>query len=224
MMRIRNIAAAGLVAVGLVAIALPASAHVTVDAPGAVQGGSDQIINVRVPCESNTASTVAVKFQLPTNTPIATVLVQPTPGWTFKETTISLAKPIVTDDGDITQAVSEIDWTALPGQGVKPGEFQQFTLIAGLLPTASSLTFKAIQTYSDGTVVSWIEIPAPGSNVQPDHPAPTLDLPAATSTTAAPAKSSSNAGAIGLAAAALALAAAALGLSIVGRARRGATA
>ena len=209
------------VAAAILAVAAPAWAHVTVEAPGAVQGGSDQIINVRVPCESNTASTIGVKFQLPIDTPIASVLVQPTPGWTFKETTVTLAKPIVTDDGDITTAVSEIDWTAAPGYGVKPGEFQEFTLIAGLLPSTPSLTFKAIQTYSDGSVVSWIQVPAPGSSAQPDHPAPVLTLAAATP--AAAAKSSSSTGAIVLAAIALAVAAAAIGFMVVSRAKRAAS-
>ncbi len=109
------------------AVAFPASAHVTVDAPGATRGGSDQMINIRVPTESDTASTVGLKLQLPTDTPIASVLVEPTPGWTFKETSVTLAKPIVTDDGNITSAVSEIDWTATAG-GTAPEEFQDFTL------------------------------------------------------------------------------------------------
>src|ERR1700712_698336 len=106
------------------AVAFPASAHVTVDPPGATRGGSDQTINLRVPTESDTASTIGLKLQLPTATPIASVLVQPIAGWTFKETTSTLAKPIVTDDGNITSAVTEIDWTADAGQGIKPQEFQ----------------------------------------------------------------------------------------------------
>ncbi len=81
--------------------AAPAWAHVTVDAPGATSGGGDQLITFRVPTESDTASTTGLKVQLPTDTPIASVLVQPIPGWTFTETTVKLSKPIVTDDGDV---------------------------------------------------------------------------------------------------------------------------
>jgi hypothetical protein len=157
------------------------------------------------------------------------VLVQPTPGWTFTETSVNLAKPIVTDDGDITSAVSEIDWTAQRGQGIKPEEFQQFTVIAGQLPVTPSLTFKAIQTYSDGSVVSWIETPAAGSNAEPDHPAPVLTLSSAAGTgtaaaTSAPAKSASDTGAIVLAIVALVVAAASLGFGVVSRARNSAAA
>src|ERR1700761_6031152 len=112
MRKSRWVLAAGVAAVTLALGTVPAFAHVTVDAPGATQGGSDQIITFRVPTESDTASTTELKVALPTDTPIASVLVQPVPGWSFTETSTKLAHPIVTDDGDITEAVSEIDWKA----------------------------------------------------------------------------------------------------------------
>lgn len=174
-----------------------ASAHLTVAAPGVTAGASDAAITFRVPDESDTASTVGLKVQLPTDHPIAGALVAPLEGWsaTIKQT--KLAAPIKTDDGDITQVVSEIDWKADAGAAIKPGYFGQFTVMAGKLPDGvSSLTFKAIQTYSDRSVVSWIELPAPGSSAQPEHPAPTLELAAAPaqsgSSTAGPAASSSS--------------------------------
>ncbi len=198
-----------------------ASAHVTVSAPGAVQGGSDQIITFRVPTESDTASTTALKVQLPTDTPIASVLVQPVPGWSFTETTTKLAKPIVTDDGDITQAVSEIDWKAnTSADAIGPNQFQQFVIIAGQLPDTPTLTFKAIQTYSDGSEVDWIELPAAGSNAEPDHPAPVLTLAASATTDSSSSSGGSDTGAIILSIVALVLAAAALGLVIITRARQ----
>ena len=89
-----------------------ASAHVTVSAPGASSGGSDQVITFRAPTESATASTVALEVKLPTDTPIASVLVAPHPGWTSSVSTVKLSRPIVTDDGDITEAVSTITWKA----------------------------------------------------------------------------------------------------------------
>jgi uncharacterized protein YcnI len=217
----RRLLTIALVGGAALAVAFPASAHVTVDAPGAVRGGSDQMINIRVPTESDTASTIGLKLQLPTDTPIASVLIQPIAGWTFKETSSTLAKPIVTDDGNITSAVTEIDWTADAGQGIKPEEFQDFVLIAGQLPDAPSITFKAIQQYSDGTSVSWIETSAPGSSAEPDHPAPVLTLgtDAATATAKTSAKSSNTAPVI-ISIVALVVAAAALGVAVVGRAKR----
>ncbi len=190
-----------------------ASAHVTVAAPGVTAGSSDAAITLRVPDESATASTVGVKVQLPMDHPIVGVLVEPVTGWTAKITKSKLAKPITTDDGTVTEVVSEIDWTADADAdaGIKPGFFGQFPVIAGKLPDgADALTFKAIQVYSDKSVVAWIEQAAAGSTAQPDHPAPTLNLAAGasaaapgTSTTApaAPASPGSSAGAAPISAA-----------------------
>ncbi|HTZ44601.1 MAG TPA: YcnI family protein [Jatrophihabitans sp.] len=166
-------------AVGLVAGAGPAWAHVTVTAPGVAAGASDATITFRVPDESDSASTTGLKLQLPTDHPLAGVLVAPMTGWTATIKQAKLATPIKTDDGDITQVVSEIDWTAAAGAGIKPGYFGQFTIIAGQLPDGvDALTFKAVQQYSDGSTVSWIEESAPGSTTEPDHPAPVLKLAA----------------------------------------------
>jgi uncharacterized protein len=162
---------------GLLLAATPAWAHVTVAAPGVSPGASDAAITVRVPDESATASTTGLKLQLPTDHPIAGVLVAPQPGWSAVIKQTKLATPIKTDDGDISEVVSEVDWTATAGNGIQPGFFGQFTIIAGKLPDGiSQLTFKAVQQYSDGSTVSWIEEPAPGSSTEPEHPAPVLTL------------------------------------------------
>jgi periplasmic copper chaperone A len=173
----KGVATLALLAIAGFAAAAAASAHVTVSATGATSGGSDQVITFRVPSESATASTTGLSVQLPTDTPIASVLVAPHSGWTDKVTTMKLTKPIKTDDGDITEAVSAIVWTANnKSDGIRPGQFDQFSIIAGQLPNASSLTFRAIQTYSDASSVAWIETAAPGSTAAPEHPAPVLSL------------------------------------------------
>jgi periplasmic copper chaperone A len=229
-MRLRTVAlAVAGAAAALLALAVPASAHVTVSAPGATRGGADQEITFRVPVEED-VDTVGLKLALPTDTPIASVEVQAIPGWTHTEKTTKLTTPVHTDDGDITEAVSEIDWTARPGQGLKPGEFGAFTIIAGQLPDAGTLTFKAIQVYADKTSVSWIETAAPGSTDEPEHPAPTLQLVASSAGSSAPApvaaasssdSKTSNTGPVVLSIIALVVAAAALSLGIVSRARGG---
>ncbi|WP_407815786.1 DUF1775 domain-containing protein, partial [Staphylococcus aureus] len=72
-----------------------------------------------------------------------------------------------------------VTWTADPGVGIAPGQFQQFVLSAGPLPEQEEVEFKAVQTYSDGNVVNWDqEELADGS--EPDKPAPTLTLAAST--------------------------------------------
>ena len=177
--------------------AAAASAHVTVVAPGVSAGDSDATVVFRVPTESATASTVDVRVQLPTATPLAGVLVSPIPGWSSTITTTKLPTPITTDDGTITEAVSEIDWRADSTAAIKPGYFGQFPIIVGQLPhDVTKLTFKVIQTYSDKKEVAWIEVAAPGSTSEPEHPAPVLDLghPTATGTSADAPTASASAG------------------------------
>src|SRR5690242_13342014 len=104
----RRRAIAGAVIIGVVGAGLwfagPASAHVTVSASEAAPGASDVVITFRVPTESDTASTTGLTVQLPTDTPIASVLVAPHPGWTDTVKSVTLKTPIHTDDGDISQA------------------------------------------------------------------------------------------------------------------------
>jgi uncharacterized protein YcnI len=97
------------------------------------------------------------------------------PGWDVAVDTTTLSKPVKSDDGGVTEAVSKITWTATAG-GLAPGQFDLFTVSAGPLPTKTDkMTFKAIQTYDDGEVVSWIQRTVKGAP-EPDHPAPTLIL------------------------------------------------
>ena len=79
----------------------------------------------------------------------------------------------------MTEAVSQVTWS---GGTIEPGQFQQFTVSVGLPDDADELEFKALQTYSDGTVVRWIEAETPGG-AEPEHPAPVLTLTAAAGTT-----------------------------------------
>ena len=168
--------ALGTGAVALVTLAAPAMAHVTVDPSTATQGGFTKLA-FRVPNESATATTTKVDVKLPDDHPLAFVSIKPKAGWTYVATKATLAAPLTTDDGQVTEAVSEVVWTAT-GDGIKPGEFDDFEVSVGPLPTdADSLTFKAIQTYSDGSEVAWIQEQAPGG-AEPDHPAPVLTLTA----------------------------------------------
>ena len=51
-------------------------------------------------------------------------------------------------------------------------------MLAQGIPTGThQLVFKAIQTYGDGTVVSWIQVPDKAVP-DPEHPAPTMTLTA----------------------------------------------
>src|SRR3954452_11820315 len=166
------------------AVAAPASAHVSVDATDATQGGYSKVA-FRVPNEKDNADTTAVEVNLPTDTPIASVSLKPLPGWTATTARTKLATPIKSDDGEITEAVTRITWTASSGAAIKPGQFQEFDVSLGPLPQTNQMIFKALQTYSDGTVVRWIDGPA-SDGTEPEHPAPVLKLtPAGADGTAA---------------------------------------
>jgi uncharacterized protein YcnI len=181
--RLLTVAAAATAAVGLTA--LPALAHVSVSSPGATQG-SFGVVTFRMPNEVDNANATELKVQLPADQPLASVAVKPEPGWTYRITRAKLPQPITDDDGNqVTDYVSVIDWKATAG-GIKPGEYEDFDLSVGPLPKADSMTFKAIQGYSDGQTVSWIDLPAPGSTEEPEHPAPTLKLSPAGGATAGP--------------------------------------
>jgi uncharacterized protein YcnI len=174
---------AGAVGALTLALAAPASAHVTVNPNTATQGGYTKV-TFRVPNETDNADTTKLEVDLPMDTPVASVSLKPVAGWTAATVTSKLATPIKNHDSEITQAVSKITWTADPAAAVKPGQFQEFDVSLGPLPQAKQMVFKALQTYSDGSVVRWIDDPTDGS--EPDHPAPVLKLSAATTTATGP--------------------------------------
>lgn len=152
-----------------------ASAHVTVS-PTSAPKGSYSTVSFKVPNEEESADTTKVQVFFPAGEPLASVETEPVPGWTASVSKVRLARPITTDDGQVTEAVSSITWS---GGRIRPGQFEQFPVSLGPLPTnASSLAFKALQTYGGDQVVRWIDLARPGA-AEPAHPAPTLTLTAA---------------------------------------------
>ena len=183
----------------MAALVLPAAAdaHVTLQ-PNTAPAGGFARLDVRVPTERDDASTTKVVLQLPDG--FAEASYEPVPGWTVDVKKAKLAQPIETDDGPVTEGVKQITWTSK--QGIPPGAFQDFGLSVQVPGKAGdTLTFKALQTYSNGEVVRWI---GPEGS---DNPAPTVSVIApagdehtaaastpAPSATPAPASSSSDSG------------------------------
>jgi uncharacterized protein len=179
----RQIAAVAAAVTGALALPATAGAHVTIQ-PASAPAGAETVLTVRVPNERDDASTVKVDVKLPSGFVSAAWEAQP--GWTVRAVKQKLAKPVQTDDGPIDEQIGEIVWTASSTKaGIAPGEFRDFPLSV-LIPgkAGQTLTFKALQTYSNGTVVRWIG--APGA----DEPAPQVKLTAASAASgAAPAQS-----------------------------------
>ena len=203
--------AAMLVPLGVLIGAQAAFAHVTVHSSDATPGASDSVVLFRTPDEMTNATTVRLQVFLPTATPLLGVLVQPIPGWHFTVKTVTLKHPVQTDDGAITSAVSRVTWS---GGHIPVGGYQDFAIDVGQLPDVDSLTFKALQTYSNGTVVRWIETAPPGSP-EPDFPAPVLRLTSPSHAVTAAAPSPRHDGR-NLAIVALAIAVVALWVSVAG--------
>lgn len=166
------------IAAAQLAAAAAASAHVTVSAPGAA-AGDWTVVTLKVPTESDTATTTKVEVTLPKVTSARTV---PVPGWTAE----------ITKNAD--GVATAITWTVAAGnKGIGADELELFPISLGPLPDAPSIEFPAVQTYSDGEVVSWVD-PPKDDGTEPDHPAPVLELlpaadpaPGAAATATAPA-------------------------------------
>ncbi|MFB9235572.1 DUF1775 domain-containing protein [Plantactinospora siamensis] len=156
--------------VGLLAAVLlggPAAAHVEVEADNAQAGARDVTLTFHGEAESTSAGIKAERVVLPAGIKPADVrLVKAPGGWIF---------------------TAGSDGFTVAGRPLKTGQDAEFSVRVAQLPTdAKTLSFKTLETYGDGTVSRWIEVPQAGQP-EPDNPAPTLTLkPAATVATASP--------------------------------------
>lgn len=120
-----------------------ASAHVTVYPKEATQGSYEKF-TVRVPTEKD-VPTVQVELKFQTEA-VTISRFEPKPGWTYR-----IAK-------DTSGTVTGVTWTA-SGDGLQATEFGEFNMQGKVSDSASSITWKAYQTYKDGSVVEWTGAP-----------------------------------------------------------------
>ena len=103
-----------------------AQAHVSLH-PNEVPTGSFATLDIRVPNEKESANTIKVEVQVPPG--FLDVSTEYMPGWTAKVLTSKLAKPVQTDDGEVTEQVREMIWTGDGRQGkIPPGQFLNFPI------------------------------------------------------------------------------------------------
>ncbi len=162
-----------LVVAAILLLPATAHAHVTLQ-PNTAAAGAFTRLDVRVPNERDDASTNKVEVQFPEGFSAASY--EPVPGWDVEVTKKTLSTPIQTDDGEITEGVDTITWTAdSDADAIPPGGFQDFGISVQIPGKAGDeLTFKALQTYTGGEVVRWIG--AEGS----DNPAAVVTVTEAT--------------------------------------------
>ena len=163
----------------LLVLAPAASAHVTVSSDDAAPGGFGKL-TFRVPNESDTASTVAVRIQIPEEAAMGFLQAQPVPGWTVEMTRTQLDEPLEVEGQRLTEYVSLVEFRAEDG-GIAPDRFEEFALSGGPFPDVETVSFPTIQVYSDGEEAAWIEPTVDGA--EPESPAPTLSLASAEAAT-----------------------------------------
>jgi hypothetical protein len=147
-------------------LALPALAHVEVEAQPGSPGATDATLKVTAAAESSTAGITKVDVT---------------------------ADPAIPAD-QITLISGPSGWTVTPGsQGgfaiggpaLAKGEDAVVSLRVKQLPSAPQVVFKVLETYSDGDVERWIELPGPDGK-EPDKPAPIVKLSAGAASAISP--------------------------------------
>ena len=169
---LRAVAALGAGIALALATPLAASAHSTIDPDHADPNGWTYL-TLRVPTESDTASTTAIDVHLPTDTPFTSVSYEPVDGWTTTVTQGTLPEPVKSHGNTITKAPETISYRA-DGDGVLPGQTQTFTISVGPVPDTGHVVIPVTQTYSDGTVVEWKATPEEVAADDTLDPAPVL--------------------------------------------------
>lgn len=164
MKRVTMVLAAG---AALLIAPAAAQAHVTLQ-PESVPAGGFTRLDVRVPNELDDATTTKVEVQFPPGFLFASY--EPVPGWAGAVKFRKLDEPAEAFGEEFNEEVDTVTFTA-EGKGIQPGQFQDFGLSLGIPDTpGETLTFPALQTYSNGDVVRWIGDP------ESEEPAPTVAL------------------------------------------------
>jgi uncharacterized protein YcnI len=165
-----GIGALAVAAAALLTIAAPlsASAHVSLEENTATPG-TFTTLTFRVPNETAAASTNKLTVTMPTGAALlGSVSYIPVPGWNAEAVSSKLATPITRGDDTITEAVTQVVFTAQPGSEYGPGSLGIFKLFVGPVPDVGHLTLPVEQGYSDGSVVAW------SGGTTSEHPAPVL--------------------------------------------------
>ena len=134
-------------------VAPAASAHVTV-LPASARPGQTPVLHFRVLNERGDARTVEIDIFVPRG---LHATASDRRGWTRVD------KP------------GEFDWVARDS-GIGGADAKDFELRVGPLPHAQQVVFQALQHYSDGQIVRWIQTGAGA-----ERPAPVLQLGSAPS-------------------------------------------
>ncbi|GGZ41908.1 hypothetical protein GCM10010344_03490 [Streptomyces bluensis] len=154
----RRVALAGAGALtATLALAAPAAAHVEVEADTPQALAEDVTLTFLSEAESDSAGFTELRVVLPEGIAPEDVTLDEAPkGWKFR----------ATNDG-----------YTVGGPALKAGVDGEHKVTVRQLPDAKEIAFKTVETYSDGKISRWIELPTGGEDSE--QPAPVLELKAA---------------------------------------------
>ncbi len=153
-----------------------AAAHVTLETRQAAIGSGYKAV-LRVPHGCDGSATTAIRVRIPPG--IIDVKPMPKPGWTLATVRGRYAKPTSLHGAQVTEGVTEVDWTA----GKLPdGFYDEFVFIAVIgdeLEAGETVYFPVVQECEKG-IHRWIDMPAAGAHDghggEAAQPAPGLQL------------------------------------------------
>lgn len=169
----------GLLGTGALALglALPAGAHVTADKSEVPAGGYTQV-SLTVPHGCGDLPTERLSVAIPEG--ILNAAPQVVAGWDVETTISDLDEPVDGGHGETqTERVSEIIWTAQPGNELESAYREVFTIGFQAPDTpGETLAFKTVQHCPGGETSAWTEDTVEGEE-EPDNPAPFVVVGAA---------------------------------------------
>ncbi|MFE9110527.1 DUF1775 domain-containing protein [Streptomyces collinus] len=155
------------------ALAAPAFAHAEVEADTPRALAENVTLTFVSEAESDTAGFTALRVVLPDGIAPGDVKLGDAPkGWKLK---------------------TSGDGYTVAGPALKTGVDAEYKVKVRRLPDAEQLVFKTLETYSDGEIARWIELP--DGDVESEQPAPVLELEAASPGATSPDPNSSTSGA-----------------------------
>jgi hypothetical protein len=154
------------IAIGIGALAAPAWAHVQVEATPGAPGATDAVLKITAAGESATAGVTKLEIVADPAIPADQItLVDGPTGWTISAGSLG---------GFVVQ-----------GPAVPKGEDATVDVRVKQLPNAPQVVFKVLQSYSDGQIDRWIELPGPDGK-EPEKPAPIVKLTAGAQSAVSP--------------------------------------
>ncbi|MEY4878693.1 MAG: hypothetical protein RJB62_161 [Pseudomonadota bacterium] len=153
----------------VISLATPAFAHIVFAEP---QTASDSYYAgfLQVGHGCGTSPTTTIRVEIPDGINVARP--QPKPGWTLEVEKTTLATPVPSEGGTITERVSAITWHG----GLPADQFDLFGIMMRLPATVGPIYFPTVQTCAEGEN-RWVDIPAAGAAWgSVPHPAPILTL------------------------------------------------